>query len=184
MSLRLRHRIPASLDHTLAALASTDYARVLGTRHPFFAEVSVLSMHVSPTHVERRLRYRARPFIARLGPFSPAPDWFVWVEHSRLDRERACLTFENVPVLESVRRTFACRGSMQFRPAPDGESTIRESCFELGFQVPAIYRPLSEIALALVRRQLAHTLDDEALLLARWLEEADGVSTTGLRLTA
>ena len=182
MSLQLRHCLAASLDDTLAALASAEYARLLAARHPFFAEVEVLSLRVTPSVVERRLRYRARPFIARLGPFSPAPDWFVWTEHSRLDRKLATLVFENVPVLESVRRTFACSGSMRFFAAPEGAGTIRDSCFDLAFHVPTIYRPLSELALALVRRQLAHTLDTEARLLARWVNP--GAASNGALLPA
>ena len=181
--MQLRHHIPASLADTLTALASAEYARQLADRHPFFEEVDVLSLHVTPTHVERRVRYRARPFIARLGPFSPSAEWFVWIEHSVLDREHAQLVFENVPVLDSVRRTFVCRGSMQFAAAPDGAGTLRDSCFELALLVSAYYRPLSELALALVRRQLAHALDTEARLLASWLG-GDPAAADRLLLTA
>jgi hypothetical protein len=185
VTLKLRHEFAAPLDATLGSLASADYAEQLAAEHPFFAEVSVLSLRITSAYVERKLRYRARPFIAKLGPFSPAPDWFVWIEHSRLDRARACLTFDNVPVLERVRRTFHCRGSMQFDVSPDGFGTTREARFDLGFQVPALYRPLSELALSMVRRQLAHTLDAEAGLLNRWLGATpDAALALDLRLTA
>ncbi|MET0343381.1 MAG: hypothetical protein ABW252_20390 [Polyangiales bacterium] len=182
MIVRRSHRFEASRDATLASLASADYAALLAARHPFFAEVTVLSLRESATRVERRLRYRARPFIARLGPFSPDPAWFVWVEHSTLDRETGLLSFANVPVLESVRDAFTCRGSMHFdeQRGPTGApTTVREARFELGFCVPSAYRPLARLALGLVQRQLAHSLDDEARLLSTWL----GV-TPGLRLSA
>ena len=182
MIVRAIHHFHAAREATLASLASAEYASLLEAQHPFFAEVTVVSLRVTPARIERCLRYRAQPFIARLGPFSPDPAWFVWTEHSTLERESGRLTFDNVPVVASVRDAFLCRGSMQFdeRRAPGGTtSTVREARFQLGFHVPAAYRPLARLALGLVRRQLAHSLDEEARLLAGWLGDA-----AGLRLSA
>jgi hypothetical protein len=166
------HRFAAPVDAVLAALSSEAYAAALTAHHPFFAEVEVLALHASERRITRRVRYRARPFIARLGPFSPAPEWFAWTEEAVLDRERAVLTFENVPLLQSVRDRFENRGSMCFRRVLDASGrafTQRDARFEIAFRVGAAYRPLADLALSLVARQLESALDDEARLLAGWL---------------
>lgn len=170
--VRRSHRFAAPVDAVLAALSSEAYAATLTAHHPFFAEVEVLALHASERKIVRRVRYRARPFIARLGPFSPAPEWFAWTEEAVLDRERAVLTFENVPLLESVRARFENRGSMWFRLMVDASGrafTQRDARFEVAFRVGAGYRPLADLALSMVARQLESALDDEARLLAGWL---------------
>jgi hypothetical protein len=172
VKLRLSHRFFAPMDAVVSALASAEYAAHLAAQHSFFADIRVLSLRESADAVERELRYRARPFITRLGVFSLPASWFVWVEQSRFDLRRGLLTFENVPEVESVRGKLINRGTMQFRTQLDEAGrvlTTRESCFELAFQVPAVYRPLAELGLTMVARQLESSLDEEARLLSGWL---------------
>jgi len=176
MHLTMHHRFDAPLEAVLETLVGAEYPRFLAANHSFFAAIEPLALETSPTHVARSLRYRARPFITRLGVFSLPASWFVWVEQSRLDLARARLTFDNVPEVESVRDKVVNRGVMQFR-TQRGESgrfyTVRESRFELALEVAPLYRPLADAALGMVARQLGSSLDEEARLLARWLAAGD-----------
>lgn len=172
MELCLSHRFHAPLESVLGALASSEYAAHLALQHSFFAEIRVLARREQAGVVERSVRYRAQPFISRLGIFSLPPSWFVWVEQSRFDLARGLLTFENVPEVESVRGKLTNRGSMQFHSQRDANGalvTLREARFEIAFQVPALYRPLADLGLSMVKRQLESSLDEEARLLSGWL---------------
>ena len=161
----------------MRALSSADYAAHLVAHHAFFDDIQVLASRESAGVVERAVRYRARPFITRLGIFSLPANWFSWVEHSRFDLSQGLLTFENVPEVDSVREKLINRGSMQFLSdvdANDRELTVRASCFEIAFEVPALYRPLAELGLSLVARQLEGSLAEEAALLEGWLAQSAG----------
>lgn len=182
-TVRVCHSFDAPRDAVLDALASASYAHELAAAHSFFEAIDVLAIAERAGLVERTLRYRARPFLRRLGMLSLPPSWFVWVEHATLDRARGLLTFENVPELASVRAKVVQRGTMEFHAehTADGTlATVREAVFEVGFDVAAAYRPLAELALSMVCRQLESALDEEARLLAAWL----GRAGHALRLSA
>lgn len=174
MKLCLSHRFDAPVARVMRTLSSAQYATHLAAHHSFFHEIEVLRRRESAGVVERSVRYRARPFITRLGVFSLPATWFSWVEQSRFDLKAGLLSFDNVPEVESVRAKLVNRGSMQFDAQVDArghEHTRRTATFELAFDVPALYRPLAELGLALVARQLESSLDEEAALLAAWLAE-------------
>lgn len=167
MEIVATHRFEAPLSRVVAALASPAYATHLAQAHSFFSQIEPLAHREHEGGWQRRVRYRARPFIAKLGVFPLPAEWFAWEEHSSFERRSGQLRFENVPLLESVREKAVNRGAMQFHEGPQG--TTREARFEVDFRVPAVYRPLKELALGMVRRQLLASLDEEASLLARWL---------------
>ncbi len=167
MELVARHRFHAPPARVVATLASPEYARHLARAHSFFAQIEPLSQRDEDGGWQRRVHYRARPFIARLGVFSLPAEWFAWEERSRYACASGQLTFDNVPLLASVRDKVVNRGVMQFHD--DAGGTLREARFEIDFHVPAMYRPLKDMALAMVRRQLVASLDEEASLLADWL---------------
>jgi hypothetical protein len=172
VKLRLEHSFDAPLAEVIDTLASSAYAAYLASEHSFFADVRVLSCSQSEHEVQRVVHYRGQPFIARLGMFSLPAEWFVWVEHSTFDRRRGLLSFDNVPEVASVRSKVVNRGTMKFT-SQQGEDgvwrTLRTSEFELDLKVPALYRPLADLGLTLLQRQLQGSLDEEARLLAGWL---------------
>jgi hypothetical protein len=169
MKLVIRHDFAAPLELVVATLACPHYTAHLARTHSFFEQIELLSRQDGESHWQRRMRYRARPFIARLGVFSLPAAWFAWVEHARYEHASGVLAFDNVPLLESVRGRVINRGTMQFTRQTG--RTVREARFEIDFKVPPIYRPLKEMALAMVRRQLTRSLDEEAALLAGWLSQ-------------
>jgi len=172
MLLRLSHRFEAPVESVIDALSSREYAAQLAAAHSFFAQIDVLSRADHGDVVIRTVRYRARPFIARLGVFSLPAEWFVWLEQSSFDRKRGVLRFENVPELASVRDRVINRGTMSFhaqRRSDGSWLTTRDADFEIDLTVGPLYRPLAELALSLMRRQLESSLDEEARLLSAWL---------------
>lgn len=172
MKLQLRHDFHASIEDVTDTLLAPAYSVHLAANHSFFAAIELQSQRESERRVQRTMRYRARPFIARLGVFSLPADWFVWLEKSVFDRDSATLSFENEPVLASVRGKVVNRGTMHFREHQheDGHIvTTRESSFEIDLHVAAVYRPLADVALLMIRRQLEGSLDEEAALLRRFL---------------
>lgn len=174
MKLCLSHRFDAPVAQVMRTLASAEYATHLAAHHSFFDAIDVLRTRESAGVVDRSVRYRARPFITRLGVFSLPATWFSWIEESRFDLSAGLLSFDNVPEVESVRAKLLNRGAMHFEAQVDArghEHTRRTSTFELAFTVPALYRPLAELGLSLVARQLESSLDEEATLLAAWLAE-------------
>ena len=170
MDIERTHSFDAPLARVLATLASADYARHLAASHSFFAAIEPLSVERTEHAVRRVVRYRARPFLRRLGPFSVPASWFVWIERSELDLASGRLTFDNVPELPSVRDKVVNRGTMLFRARegeqPRGAETVRTARFEIDFDVAPMMRPLAEMALSMVARTLTASLDEEARLLA------------------
>lgn len=175
MKLTLTHRFHAPLAAVLSTLTDADYARALAAEHSFFTEVQVLSLVETPREVRRQVRYRGRPLVSRLLPFALPAAWFVWTEHSVLDRASATLHFDNVPELEGVRAKVLNRGTMLFRSQYDEHGdvvTTRESRFELALTVSRPYARLGESVLGLIGGQLESALDEEARFLARYLGRA------------
>jgi hypothetical protein len=173
--MEIVHHFDAPRAAVIEALACPHYAAHLAASHSFFTHIEPVSRVDAEAGWERRVRYRARPFIARLGMFSLPAEWFAWEECSRYEHATGLLTFENLPLLASVRDKVINRGAMEFRE--HGHGTVREARFELDFRVAAMYRPLKELALGMVRRQLVAALDEEADLLTRWLRRrADAVA--------
>jgi hypothetical protein len=175
MLLRLNHRFEAPVRAVIDALSSREYAAQLAAAHSFFAQVDVLSRVEQGDVVVRTVRYCARPFIARLGMFSLPAEWFVWLEQSSFDRRRGVLRFENVPELTSVREKVINRGTMSFcaeRRLDGSWLTTRTADFEIDLRVGPLYRPLAELALSMMRRQLESSLDEEARLLTAWLRRS------------
>lgn len=158
---------PAPRERVVAALACPHYAAHLARGHSFFAHIEPLSHEEDDAGWQRQERYHGRPFIARLGVFSLPAAWFTWIEHSRYDRARGELTIANVPLLEGARDKLINRGLMRFHAQPD--ATVREARFEIDFQVGPMVRPLKEVALTMMRRQVTRSLDEEAALLTGWL---------------
>ena len=180
MLLRLSHRFEAPVRAVIDALSSQEYAAQLAAEHSFFAQVDVLARLEQGDLVTRTVRYRARPFIARLGVFSLPADWFVWLEQSVFDRRRGVLHFENVPESSLVRGKVINRGTMSFhaqRRADGSWCTTRDADFEIDLCVGPLYRPLTELMLSMMRRQLASSLDEEARLLTAWLGRSSRLDT-------
>jgi hypothetical protein len=182
MEIALEHRFAAPVAQVLSSLECADYGRWLASQHSFFAEVEMLSAQRHAGKFSRTVRYRARPFIARLGPFSLPAAWFTWVEHACLDEATGAFAFENVPELAHVRSKVINRGMMHFRGELNEKGqvmTVRSARFELGFEVASGYRTLASVALTMVARQLREALDEEAALLARWLAGEARVALAG-----
>jgi len=172
MELTIRHSFEASLASVVDALGCPHYAAHLAHNHSFFERIELLERVVKASDWQRRMHYRARPFISRLGVFSLPAEWFTWVERASYEHASGALTFENVPTLESVRDRVINRGQMRFYESTDARGrrvTVREARFEIDFLVAAMYRPLKELALTIVRRQLESSMAEEATLLAGWL---------------
>ncbi|HEY6880288.1 MAG TPA: hypothetical protein VI299_19830 [Polyangiales bacterium] len=169
MEIIVQHQFPAPREQVLAALASPLYAAHLARGHSFFAQIEPLRHEEDDAGWRREVRYHGRPFITRLGMFSLPAAWFSWIEHSQYDRARGELSFANVPLVESARDKLVNRGVMHFH-AQEG-ATVREARFEIDFQVAAMYRPLKEVALTMMRRQVIRSLDEEAALLTGWLSQ-------------
>jgi len=180
MLLRLCHQFEAPVRVVIDALSSCEYAAQLAAAHSFFAQVDVLSRVEQGDVVVRSVRYRARPFIARLGVFSLPAEWFVWREQSSFDRSAGVLRFENVPELTSVRGKVINRGTMSFHAEQRADGswlTTRAAEFELDLCVGPLYRALAELALSMMRRQLQSSLDEEARLLTAWLRRSPALDS-------
>ena len=172
MQVHRSQLIRAALTDVLATFEDAEYASANVQAHSFFSEFELLALRSSPRTITRRMRYRARPFIARLGPFSPSPDWFTWTEHAVLDRGLGLLRFENVPEPESLRPMVINRGTMLFRGDRDEHGaavTTRSSNFALGLAVAPIYRPIAAGVLSLMARQVENSLDEEVRFLEHYL---------------
>jgi hypothetical protein len=182
VQIELTHQFAAPQSAVVATLEDAFYARSLAATHSFFSHIELLTLDVTAAHVRRTVLYRARPIVARLGPFSLPADWFTWIEHAELERATGLLRFENVPQRETVRDKVVNRGTMQFRSRTDEcgrVNTVRESRFELGLHVARMYAPLAELALTMIASQVESSLQEEARFLESYLQAAPSLQLTG-----
>jgi hypothetical protein len=172
MQLTAQHEIDAPLSLVIGSLLRADYATYLASHHGFFREIEVLGLnHDHQGRVLRRVRYRAQPPFTHLGPVSIPRSWFIWTERSCLDLRTNVLSFDNVPERESIRAKVVNRGTMSFSALSENKC-MRRAVFEIDLLVSKAVRPLVELGVELIAKQVANSLDTEARVLANFCQSA------------
>jgi hypothetical protein len=119
--------------------------------------------------VQRRVRYRPRPFLERLGPKKIPPEYLAFVEETTFDRRSLTGSFENRALRAAVRRHLVNRGTVTLREAGEGRTERRiEGVLEL-VALPPLLRPLRAWVHRVLRAEAERLLEIEARCLEAFI---------------
>ncbi|AEI65961.1 hypothetical protein [Corallococcus macrosporus] len=170
MRFESRHRIQGTVDEVERALLDERYFEFLLKHHGVLLELQPLEVKPDGDVVRRRVRYRPKPVIEKIGPKTVPPEWFAFIESSTYDKRRKELTFENVPTSNKISKMLVNTGTMRFRDVGGGQ-TERVMDGEIALKLPFLLKPLGLIAEKVIQAEGLKILDNEVPVLNRFIAE-------------
>lgn len=167
MRFEIVHSFDAPLEQVEAAVLGEPFLAYLLSHHSQMLEAAAQSIEASGDYVRRKVRYRPKPIIEKIGPKRVPPEWMAWIEESTFDKKRHVLDFRNVPTTRRVADLMENRGTMRF--TAEGASRTRRT-IEGELKVKVFM--LGAIAERIIHKQAEGLLAEEARILQRFLKEA------------
>lgn len=141
----------------------------LRDHHDMIEEAAAEEHHEEGALVRRRVRYRPRPFLERVGPKKIPPEYLAFVEETTFDRASMTGSFENRALRAAVRRHLVNHGTVTLRPTHDGRTERRiEGVLDL-VALPTFLRPLRSWVAQRLREEARRLLDLEARCLEAFI---------------
>jgi len=169
MHFESRARYEGTLDEVQRSLLDARYLDFVLAHHGVLLEAKLLETRAEPGRVWRRVRYRPRPVIARVGPEPVPAEWFAFVEESTFDTARHQLTFRNRPTTPSIADLLINTGTLTLREVAGRCERLMEG--EITVKLPFLLKPLALIAEQLIHREGLEILDGEVPVTNRFLVE-------------
>lgn len=170
MHFESRQRITGTPDEVERAMLDAAYVPFLLEHHDVLLEAQVLEVKDEGDVVRRKVRYRPKPVIQRIGPKTVPPEWFAFVETSTYDRRTKTLTFSNVPTSNAIAKMLVNTGVLRLKDAGNGE-TERTMEGEISLKLPFLLKPLAMIGEQVIKGEGLKILDGEAPVLSRYVRE-------------
>ncbi len=169
MKFEARQRINATLAEVEAALLDDRYPEFLLKHHGVLLEVQPIEKKDLGTKVERKVRYRPKPVIQKIGPKTVPPEWFAFVETSTWDKAAKTLRFKNTPTSTKISNMLVNDGVLSLRAV--GEQTERIMDGEISLKLPFLMKMLAPIGEAVIRSEGIKILDGEVPVLEKFIRE-------------
>jgi len=167
--LSVVHTFGAAPDVVAEAMLHPELPEFLLQRHEMIEEASAEEHREDGALVRRRVLYRPRPFLERLGPKKIPPEYLAYVEESTFDRRSMTGSFENRALRAGVRRHLVNHGTVTLRPAAGGRTERRiEGVLDL-VALPPLLRPLRAWVGQRLREEARRLLDLEAQCLEAFI---------------
>jgi hypothetical protein len=170
MKFEVTQRIAGTPEEVEQAMLHPAYPEFLLRHHGVLLEVQPLELEEAGGKVKRRVRYRPKPVIEKVGPRPIPPEWFAFVETSTWDRATRELRFTNVPTSQAIGNMLVNTGRLRLSPAGPGQ-TERTMDGEIVLKVPFFLKPLAAIAERIIKAEGLKILDGEVPVLERFIAE-------------
>lgn len=168
-SLSVVHTFRAAPRVVAEAMLHPELPAFLREHHEMIEDAAAEEHREDGALVRRRVRYRPRPFLERVGPKKIPPEYLAFVEESTFDRRSMTGSFENRALRAAVRKHLVNRGTVTLRPGPDGQTERHiEGVIEL-VSLPPLLRPLRAWVVARIREEAKRLLDLEARCLEAFI---------------
>jgi hypothetical protein len=167
MRFEIVHVFDAPLEKVEAAVLGEPFLAFLLQHHSQMMEAAAQSIVTEGDLVRRKVRYRPKPIIEKIGPKRVPPEWMAWIEESTYDKKRHVLDFKNVPTTKRVADLLVNQGTMRF--SAEGASRTRR-VIEGRLEVKVFM--LGAIAERIIHKQAEGLLAEEARILQRFLRES------------
>lgn len=163
------HTFRAAPNVVADAMLDPALPSFLREHHELLEEASAEAHHEEGALVRRRVRYRPRPFLERLGPKKIPPEYLAYVEETTFDRQSLTGSFENRALRAAVRRHLINHGTVTLRATGEGRTERRiEGVIEL-VGLPPLLRPLRAWVQRLLRVEAERLIDVEARCLEAFI---------------
>lgn len=171
MKFSLVHTFDSPPSIVLDAMLDPEMPAFLLKNHPMMEEAVPQERKEEGSIVRRKVRYRPRPIIKKVGPKEIPPEMLAFIEESSFDKKTMKGEFVNNATREGVRKHLVNKGTMSFRELPGGktERTIEGTLEVVG--VNFLLRPLTAIAERIIYSEAQKLLDAEAKCVAAFIKE-------------
>ncbi len=174
MKFSIVHTFDAPPSAVAEAMLDPEMPAFLLKNHPLMEEAIPQERIEEGTVVRRKVRYRPRPIIKKVGPKEIPPEMLAFVEESSFDKQTFKGSFVNAAVRDGVKKHLVNKGTMSLKELPGGktERTI-EGTLEI-VNVSFLLRPLTAIAERIIRSEAEKLLDGEAKCVGEFLAQKKG----------
>lgn len=169
MKFETTQRIGAPVSEVEAAMFDARYPAFLVLHHGVLLECEALEQREQGGQLIRRVRYRSKPVIERVGPRTVSPEWFAFIEHSRYDRARHEMHFENIPTSQGIAKMLSNTGVIRLRSV--GAQTERTTAGDIRVHMPLFMKPVAVLAERVIQSEGLKILEGEAPVLGRFITE-------------
>lgn len=167
MKYEIRQEFDADCDRLVAAMMHPEVALFLVGKMKSLEEMEVVERSETDSTIVRRVRYRIRPVIERIGPKKIPPEAFEWVERSTFDKRSRVLTYRNVPTKAKIAKMFENHGEL--RILESGARCVRVMSGELKIHLPL----LGAVAEKVIYKKAAELLEEEAAALRLFMSAGE-----------
>lgn len=165
MKFKFEHGFDVSVEELEAAMFHEDLPSFLVEKMESLKEMEVLERKDNGEVIERKVRYVPVPLIKKVGPKKVPPEAMIWVEHSKYDKRKKEMTFDNVPTHPKVVKLMSNKGAIQLRSLGEGRSE-RVMSGELKVGVPILGR----VAEKIIFKTAGKVIEEEAEALKAFLK--------------
>lgn len=168
MRFETRQRIEGTLEEVEKALLDERYIDFMLQHHGDLLEVQQLERHEAGSCITRKIRYRPRPVIEKVGTKTVPPEWFSFVQTSTLDLSRHEMTFRNVPTTAKIAHMVENQGHI--RLTSKGSVTERFIEGEISLKLPFLLKPFAMIGEKVIQTEGVKLLDKDVPVINRFIE--------------
>lgn len=169
MNFEIRQRIEGSIEEVKAALLDDRYPAFMLQHHGDLLEVEQLERQEEGSVVTRKVRYRPKPVIERIGTKTVPPEWFSFIQSSRLDRATNEISFTNTPT--TARIASMLTNSAIIRLVDQGQHTDRLISGDISLKLPLLLKPFALIGERVIQVEGIKLLEKDVPVMNRFIAE-------------
>lgn len=170
MQFELTHKFRAPAAVVMKAMLDERFPDYLLKHHSKMLEAEVLERHEKGGIIGRRVRYRPKPIIEKVGPKKIPPEYLAFVEESSFDLSAREFDFKNVPTVAGVAKHLQNGGTMTFVDTDEGCVRKAKGLLEIT-NLPFLLRPVGALAERIIFSEAQKLLDAEAKILQSFIDD-------------
>jgi hypothetical protein len=161
MKFSIVHTFDAPPAAVADAMLDPEMPAFLLENHPLMEEAIPQERKEEGDVVKRKVRYRPRPIIKKVGPKEIPPEYLSFIEESSFDRSSMKGEFTNNAIREGVKKHLVNKGTMTLKDVGGKTERTIEGTLEI-VGVTFLLRPLTAIAERIIHSEAVKLLDGEA----------------------
>lgn len=173
MKFSIVHTFDAPPAAVADAMLDPEMPKFLLEHHPMMEEAIPQERKEEGTVVKRKVRYRPRPIIKKVGPKEIPPDYLSFIEESSFDRSTMKGEFTNNAVRDGVKKHLVNKGTITLQDKGGKTERTIEGTLEI-VGVTFLLRPLTAIAERIIHSEAVKLLDGEAKCVGDFLKKKNG----------
>ena len=173
MKFSIVHTFDAPPSAVADAMLDPEMPKFLLEHHPMMEEAIPQERKEEGSVVKRKVRYRPRPIIKKVGPKEIPPDYLTFVEESSFDKSTMRGEFVNQAIRDGVKKHLVNKGTMILKDVGGKTERTIEGTLEI-VGVNFLLRPLTAIAERIIHSEAVKLLDGEAKCVGEFLKTKNG----------